>query len=437
MRPVIKIATSPPETLLENRRRRSLPQDFEKQVVEIIKFVKKKGDFALIKLTEKFDNVNLSTERIKVTEEEIEEAYQKISEEQITAIKYAKKRVEEFERTLIEKLNFEVEYDGVRIYSRIRPLGRVGCYVPSGVASYPSTVIMTVTPAKVAGVKNIAVCTPPRKDGKVEPLTLIAADICGVDEVYRVGGAQAIAALAYGTETIKPVEKIVGPGGLYVTIAKLLVSRDVSIDLPAGPSEILVLADRNADPKIIALDMISQAEHGIWGYSILVTTSESLALKVRGQIEKLLDSIPQGKIVAEALSRNGLILVLENIQQCLSFINEFAPEHVEIMSENSLDMAEKIETAGLVLIGKYTPVAASDYCLGVNHVLPTGGFGRIYSGLSSLDFVRRINIVECSKDKLRKIKDTVEVLAKSEGLYNHALSLRGRFSKDELAEKVV
>jgi len=426
----IRRTSAPPKDLLEERQVRiggSLPSNLEVQVRRIIETVKERGDSALIEFTEKFDGVSLEADRLKVTEEDVARAYDLVSEEQISAIELAKSRVELFEKNLLERLNFEVKYEGVEVYSRTRPLRSVGCYVPGGEASYPSTVVMTVTPAKVAGVPRVVVCTPPKKRGEVEPITLVASDICGADEVYMIGGAQAIAALAYGTGSIRPVEKVVGPGNRFVLAAKLLVSRDIATDLPAGPSEVLILADESADPRLVALDMVSQAEHGVWGYSILVTVSSRLADEVQRELEKVVRSSPRAGTVEEALSRNGLILVLRNLDECISFVNEFAPEHLEVMVDEPLEVAERINAAGLVLIGRYTPASASDYCLGVNHVLPTGGFGRVYSGLSVLDFVKRLNIVKCSREGLSKVRDAIRALAEAEGLPNHALSVEERF----------
>lgn len=295
--------------------------------------------------------------------------------------------------------------------------------------TYPSSLIMTVMPAKVAGVPQIVVCSPPRSGGDVNPLILVAADICGVDEIYRVGGVQAIAAMAYGTRTIRPVDKLVGPGNKYIMSAKMLVSRDVSTDLPAGPSEIMVLADSSADPRNVALDMVSQAEH-VDGISILVTTSKRLAEAVVKEIEQMVSSLPNREMVIQNLSKNGLVLVCEDIEKTVWFVNEFAPEHLEVMTENAWSIAEEITSAGLVLIGKYTPVSASDYSLGTIHVLPTGGFSHVYSGLSVLDFVKRFSIVECSEEGLLKVRQNVKVLAESEGLMNHALAVEGRFKNE-------
>jgi histidinol dehydrogenase len=288
---------------------------------------------------------------------------------------------------------------------------------------------MMTTPARVAGVKEIALCSPPRSGGGVDPSVLVAADICGVDEVYRLGGAQAIAALAYGTLTVRPVDKIVGPGNRYVQAAKILVSKDVPTDFPAGPSEIAIIADETADPRIIALDMASQAEH-IDGVSVLLTTSRRLAERAAEELNRCMKSSPNRRLVSENLSRNGLILVCGSLEEAVRIVNEFAPEHLEVMTEDSWRTAEKVTSAGLVLAGRNTPVAVSDYCLGTIHVLPTGGFSRVYSGLSVLDFVKRFCIAECSAERLQEARDAVRALAESEGLLNHLLAVEGRFSDE-------
>jgi len=419
------------EDILEKRwpKIKKFDSELAGYVKSIIDEVRRRGDAALIEFTEKFDRVKLSPNRLRVNREDIEKAYDKVSEEQISAVEYAKNRVEEFQRRLLERINFELETRGVKIRSCTSPIRRVGCYTPGGQTGYPSSLIMTVTPAKVAGVPQVVVCSPPRSKDEIDPLILVAADICGVNEIYRVGGAQAVAALAYGTETIRPVDKIVGPGNRYILTAKMLVSRDVPTDIPAGPSEIIVLADESADPRIVALDMLSQAEHRD-GVSILATTSKNLAESVIKELEKTVSSIPNKETVAQNLSKNGLILTCKDLEEAIDFVNKFAPEHLEVMTEDAWRIAEKITSAGLILIGKYTPVSASDYCLGTDHVLPTGGFGHVYSGLSVLDFIKRFSIVECSEKGLLKIRRNVKILAESEGLMNHFLAVEGRF-KDE------
>ncbi|MBC7130861.1 histidinol dehydrogenase [Candidatus Bathyarchaeota archaeon] len=308
----------------------------------------------------------------------------------------------------------------------MHPIKSVGCYVPGGKAAYPSTVVMAVTPAKLAGVERVVVCSPPTRDGEVNPLTLVAADICKVDEFYKVGGAQAIAAMAYGTETISPVCKIVGPGNRYVTMAKVLVSRDVAIDVPAGPSELLIIADETANPRLLAFDMCAQAEHGPDSVVGLLTTSRELVVKVMTELERLTENISRKEIVLEALSNNGFILICNDETEIIEVANTFAPEHLEIITKDSKKLADKISTAGLVLIGAYSTAALTDYCCGTNHVLPTSGFGKVYSGLSTLDFLRRIPIVECSKEGLTKAAKYVKVLAEAEGLENHYRAVEAR-----------
>ncbi|MEM2939382.1 MAG: histidinol dehydrogenase [Candidatus Bathyarchaeia archaeon] len=416
------------ESILKDRwpMRRGLDLGLLKYAESIIEDVKRRGDLALVELTEKFDRVTLTAERLRVGREEIKEAYEKVSEEQISAIKTAKIIVEGFEKQILAHSSFEYENGGVRIRRVYRPIVSAGCYIPCGGAAYPSTVIMTVVPAKAAGVPRVVVCSPPRWDGEINPLTLAAADICGADEIYRVGGIQSVAAMAYGTETIKPVVKIVGPGNQYVLAAKKIISRDVPIDLPAGPSEIVILADEKSDPRLISRDMLSQAEHGVDSISMLVTTSLHIANNVVEEIKRLVEDAPNREVVSQSLERNGLIVVSESIDEAIDLINAFAPEHLEIMAENAYDLSERIHSAGLVLIGNYTPTSLSDYCLGTNHVLPTSGFGQVYSGLSALNFVRFMNIAECSRDTLEKLSLTAKVLAEGEGLLNHALAVEER-----------
>lgn len=405
-------------------------KELEAYVKSIVDEVRKRGDAALTELSKKFDKVDLTPKNFRVTNREIKDAYNMVSEEQISALEFMKRRVETLERSLLQRISIATE-DDVRLYSSPRPIQSVGCYVPGGEAPYPSTLIMTVVPAKVAGVPRVAVCSPPTSKGKINPLTLVAADLCKADEVYKIGGAQAIAALAYGTESVKPVRKIVGPGNKYVTMAKLLVSRDVAIDMPAGPSEVLVLADETADPQIVALDMVSQAEHSADSISGLVTTSKELAESVIKELEKRIPTLRRNNVITEALSGNGFIIICETMSEATDFVNAFAPEHLEILTEKPMKIAEKITSAGLVLIGRYTPVSASDYCIGTNHVLPTNGFGHVYSGLSVLDFIRRVNIVECSEEGLLKLKNNLRILAEAEKLPNHFLAVEGRFKLEE------
>lgn len=403
-------------------------QELENSVKEIIKQVKENGDAALVEFALKFDKAELSLRTLKVRKEEIKEAYNKTSLEQVGALRFMKERVTAFQKQQFNQTQINTSSEGITVQTVLRPIESVGCYVPGGQAAYPSTLIMTAVPAKVAGVTRIVVCSPSDTKGKVNPLVLVAADICGVEEVYRVGGAQAIAALAYGTKSIKTVRKIVGPGSKYVTTAKVLVSADVAVDMPAGPSEVLVLADESADPRLIAYDMISQAEHGGDSVAGLITTSEEVALKVQENLASITASTERREKVLEALTKYGFIIVCKNMEEAVGLANQFAAEHLEVMTFKPKELAEKL-TAGLILLGPYSPVALSDYGSGTNHVLPTGGFSQSFSGLSVYDFIRRVNVVESSRTGLEMVKDTIKVLAESENLPNHSKAIQARFEK--------
>ena len=401
----------------------------EKTVKDVILAVKERGDSALVEFTEKFDKTKLAPQNLKVTSKEIKSADQEVTKEQVAALKIMKTRLEAREKRTLKKQPTKITKEGVTVWTALRSLDSVGCYVPGGQAAYPSTLIMTATPAKVAGVPRIVVCSPPTEKGNINPLILVAADICGVNEVYKIGGAQAIAALAYGTQTIKPVRKIVGPGSKYVTMAKILVSQDVAIDMPAGPSEVLVLADETANPKLVASDMVSQAEHGADSVAGLVTSSNKLAEKVQDWLGKLAEIAERGDIVKESLRANGFIITCKNNDELAPLANAFAPEHLEIVTKNPSSIADKINSAGLILIGPYSPVALSDYASGTNHVLPTGGFGYAFSGLSVLDFTRRVSIVESTKEGLQKVEATLKVLTEAERFPNHFKAVEARFEK--------
>jgi len=405
--------------LLKDRwpKKRGLDAELLSYVEEIIRDVKERGDRALIDLTEKFDGVKLSVDRLRVSREEIERAYSMVSEKQASALEDAKKRIYEVEKAFLSRIGFEYTDElGIKICWRPKPLESVGCYVPGGKFPYPSTLLMTVIPAKVAGISRVIVCTPPSKNGEIHPITLVAADICGVNEIYRVGGAQAIAAMAYGTESIKPVEKIVGPGNQYVMAAKLLVSKDVPIDHPAGPSEIMILADETANPYYVALDLVSQVEHGPGSIAVLVTTSTRLIKKVYDSI-KCLISDGDGDI---------LLLIADDIDEAIGFANDFAPEHLEIIAEDAGGLSMRICSAGLMLIGGYSPVSISDYCLGTNHVIPTGGYSHVYQPLSVLNFIKFTVTAECPPQALRDLSAIAITLAESEGLVKHALAIGER-----------
>jgi histidinol dehydrogenase len=405
-------------------------ESIENQVKGIISKVVKNGDAALIEFAGKFDKATLKCENLQVTAKEIEEAYKTVSKEQISAIKLIKSKVSSLEKLMLERVKIATSKDGIAVQTVLRPIESVGCYVPGGQAAYPSTLVMTAVPAKTAGVPRIVMCSPPTSQGTINPLILVAADICEVDEIYKVGGAQAIAALAYGTETIKPVKKIIGPGNKYVMMAKVLVSKDVAIDMPAGPSEILVLADETANPQLIALDMISQAEHGADSVTGLITTSEKLAEKTLSWLRKVTASAERGDIVRKALTEHGFIVTCRSIDEVVALANVFAPEHVEIVTRNPLEIADRITSAGLILLGPYSPVSLSDYGTGTNHVLPTGGFGHAFSGLSALDFARRVSVVESSREGLLRLKNHVKVLTEAENLPNHYKAVEARFENE-------
>jgi histidinol dehydrogenase len=400
----------------------------EKTVKKIIKDVKNLGDNSLIKYTRKFDSPNLSKDTLKVSPDEFMDAHNNISKKQLSALKFAISRLTKFEKRVLKKLeNLKIEDSGIKVIRRHIPLNSVGCYVPGGKAVYPSSLLMTVIPAKVAGVKRIAVTSPPSKDGSIAPLVLVAADLCGIKEFYKIGGAQAIAALAYGTDIIQPVEKIIGPGNEYVTEAKLAVSKNVSIDLPAGPSELLILADSSAKESYVVKDMISQAEHGYDSIGGLITNSPILTTKVQHLLENYLERVERKDIVKKSITEKGFIVLCKDLNQMIAFANLYAAEHLEIMVKNVNKTLKKITSAGLILLGSYSPSAASDYCVGTNHVLPTGGYARTESGLSAIDFVKRIDTIECTKQGLNKIRVYAATLASSEGLENHVSAMNERF----------
>ncbi|HEX5921894.1 MAG TPA: histidinol dehydrogenase [Nitrososphaeraceae archaeon] len=396
-------------------------------VEKIIKDVIKFGDNALIKYTKKYDNVKIDS--ILVDKAELRKAYKEVTTNQLNSLKKSKKLLERSEKMLLERLTgIILSQDGVRIEKVLKPIDSVGCYVPGGRARYPSTLMMCVVPAIIAGVNRICVVSPPMKDGRIDPVTLVAADICDIDEVYRVGGAQAVAALAYGTKTISKVDKIVGPGGLFVNIAKFLVSNKIAIDMIAGPTELLIYADSKSDPNFVVKDLISQAEHSTDTICGVVTTSESLASKLESEITKTLNSsLPRLEIVSRSLKKNGFIALCKNYEDVISFINELAPEHLEVLSENSIKISSKVKTAGIVLLGKYSPSSASDYCLGSNHVLPTTEVGKSKSSLSVLDFVKLVNHITVTRIGLQSVQKYIKELAFAEGLPNHYYAVQERF----------
>jgi len=397
-----------------------------KTIVEtIIKNVQKNGDSSVKKYEKKFAGATISN--LRVSKSEIKNAYTKVSKNEITALKLSKNKVEKTE-SVIKNIfkDKKINQDGVQILKKFIPIQSTGCYIPGGLARYPSSVIMSVIPAKVAGVKRIVVVSPPNSNGKIDPLTIVAADICGATEIYKTGGVQAIAALSFGTKSILKVDKIVGPGGAFVTLAKSSVSDNTGIDMLAGPTELGIIADNSANPEYIALDLISQAEHSSDTFCYLITNSEKTAKLVNQTISKLLPTIQRQDLVKSSLSKNGFIAVCKNNSDMTNLINYLAPEHLQIMTKNAKSMSSKITSSGLVLLGNYSPSSASDYLLGSNHILPTNGFGKIRGSLSVIDFIKINTEVIASKTSLSKISKHLDTLTSAEGLPNHYQAVRSR-----------
>ncbi len=399
-------------------------------VKSILDDVKVRGDDALLEYTRRFDGIALSRDMLRVSENEIKDAYTKVSDKEVKALKEMKRRIERVERRLlkgIKGLRYSIYDNDIKVSRVIKPIDSVGCYIPGGKARYPSTMLMCALPAKIAGVKRVIACTPPKYgDTSIDPLTLVASDIAGVDEVYRVGGAQAIAAMAYGTESIKSVSKIVGPGGMVVNIAKLLVSSSVAIDMFAGPTELIVIADDTADPRLIALDIISQAEHASDTLCGLVTCSEHIAYATARELSALLNNVSRSDIIKTSIQSNGFIALCNNMDVAIQLINEFAPEHLQIIARDARRIAMRINNAGMILIGRYSPSAASDYCIGTNHVLPTSGIAKARASLTCLDFIKFISMAELGKEGLKKVAEHIGCIANAEGLDNHYKAVTAR-----------
>ncbi len=406
-------------------------QDVLPSVNEILMEVGAKGDEALLKFTEKFDGAKLDQESLKVSREEIHAAYDAVEERLLEALAQAAENIYAFHDEQREHDLWMTEVSpGVAVGQKVVPLDSVGAYVPGGRAAYPSSALMTVIPARVAEVPRIVVCTPPRADGSVTPLTIVAADMAGADEIYKLGGAQAVAALALGTETVPRVSKIVGPGNIYVTAAKMLMRGSVEIDFPAGPSEVLIIADRTADPAIIAADMIAQAEHDPHSLAVLVATDELLASAVEEELKIQAQGAERSEIVQQSLEHSA-VLVAGSSDEAVDFANTFAPEHLEILTLDPMGTLRSVRHAGSVFLGKYTPVAAGDYASGTNHVLPTSGYARHFSGLNVDHFTKKMTVQMITEDGLRILAETVTALAEAEGLKAHAESVRRRLGKRE------
>ena len=426
-----KLDDSTKNNLLEDLLRRSPNQytEYEERVAVILNAVKKQKNQALFYYTKKFDGVEIDETTIRVTEEEIQEAYEKTDASLIEIIRKAKKNIREYHEKQKQYSWFDSKPNGTMLGQKVTPLQRVGVYVPGGKAVYPSSVLMNILPAKVAGVDEIVMVTPPGKDGKVNPNTLVAAKEAGADVIYKIGGAQAIGALAYGTESIPKVDKIVGPGNIYVAFAKKAVYGHVNIDAIAGPSEILVIADETANPRYVAADLLSQAEHDELASAILVTTSEQLAKEVSEQVDIFVEELSRTEIMKKSLDNYGYILVADTMRDAIDIANEIASEHLEIMTRNPYDVMMKVRNAGAIFIGEYSSEPLGDYFAGPNHVLPTNGTAKFFSPLSVDDFIKKSSIIAYSKEALEEVHKDIESFANAEQLTAHANSIKVRFEK--------
>ena len=427
-----KLTEETKQNLLQDLLKRSPDSygEYEERVAAILKQVKEKGDEALFAYTEQFDHAHLTKETVRVSEEEIAEAYEKTDEKLIGVIRKALENIRSYHEKQKQYSWFDSKPDGTILGQKVTPLKRVGVYVPGGKAVYPSSVLMNVIPARIAGVDEIIMVTPPGRDGKVSPHTLVAAKEAGVDAIYKVGGAQAIAALAYGTESIPKTDKIVGPGNIYVALAKKAVYGYVSIDSVAGPSEILVIADETANPRYVAADLLSQAEHDELASAILVTTSAELAEKVSDEVDGFLKELSRAEIIQKSLDNYGYILVAQTMEEAIETANEIASEHLEILTKNPFDVMTKIRNAGAIFLGEYASEPLGDYFAGPNHILPTNGTAKFFSPLSVDDFIKKSSIISYSRDALEKIHEDIEYFAQAEQLTAHANSIKVRFEKE-------
>ena len=433
----VRLTKESTKDILENLLKRS-PNNygkFEAAVADILANVKEKGDEALFSYTKEFDKVEITAENIRVTEEEIKEAYEAVDASLLEVIKKALVNIRSYHEKQRQNSWFTSTENGTMLGQKVTPLNRVGVYVPGGKAVYPSSVLMNIVPAKVAGVPHIVMTTPPGKDGKVNPSTLVAAKEAGADEIYKVGGAQAIGALAYGTASIPKVDKIVGPGNIFVALAKKAVYGHVSIDSIAGPSEILVLADETANPHYVAADLLSQAEHDEMASAILITTSADLAQNVEKEIEGYLKVLSRKEIIEKSLENFGYILIAEDMDEAIEAANEIASEHMEIVTQNAFEVMMKVRNAGAIFIGEYSSEPLGDYFAGPNHVLPTNGTAKFFSALSVDDFIKKSSIVYYSRSALKEIHKDIIQFATSEQLTAHANSIAVRFEEEDKKEQ--
>ena len=428
---IIHLDEASRKNLLEDLLKRSPNQygEYESRVAEIINEVKEKKDAAVFAFTKKFDGADIDASNIQVTEAEIEEAYRQVDPALLSVIRKALVNIESYHAKQKQYSWFDSKPDGTILGQKVTPLARVGVYVPGGKAAYPSSVLMNVMPAKVAGVEEIIMTTPCNKEGKVTPTTLVAAKEAGVDKIFKVGGAQAIAALAHGTESIPKVDKIVGPGNIYVALAKKAVFGHVSIDSIAGPSEILVLADETANPRYVAADLLSQAEHDEMASAILVTTSRELAEQVSKEVDNFVEQLSRKEILTKSLENYGYILLADSLEDAIDIANEIASEHLEIVTKDAFNVMTKIRNAGAIFIGEYSSEPLGDYFAGPNHVLPTNGTAKFFSPLSVDDFIKKSSIISYSKEALEPIHEDIIAFATAEHLTAHANSIRVRFEK--------
>ncbi len=426
---IVTLTSETKQNLLENLLKRSTNDygEYEKVVAEIIEQVKSRKEEAIFEYSRKFDKCELAKETFEVTRAEIEEAYTQIDAHFIEVMKASAANIRAYHENQKRNSWFDAKEDGTILGQKITPMHSVGVYVPGGKAAYPSTTLMNVVPAKVAGVPNIIMTTPAGADGKVNAATLVAADIAGVDRIFKVGGAQAIAALAYGTDMIPKVDKIVGPGNIFVALAKRAVYGHVSIDSIAGPSEILVLADETATPRYVAADLLSQAEHDEMASAILITTSAELAQKVSDEIDGFLTQLSRRAIIEKSLENYGYILVAPDMNTAIEAVNEIASEHLEILTANPFDTMTRVRNAGAIFLGEYSSEPLGDYYAGPNHVLPTNGTAKFFSPLNVDDYVKKSSIISYSREALEKVHEDIELFAQKEGLTAHANSIHVRF----------
>lgn len=426
---IVKLTDETKNNILEDLLKRS-PNSygkFEAAVNDILLNVRTNKDEAIFKYTKDFDKADINASNIVVTKEEIEEAYTKVDPALVDVIRKSLKNIKEYHEKQKQYSWFDSKPDGTILGQKVTPLARAGVYVPGGKAAYPSSVLMNVVPAKVAGVEQIIMCTPPDHEGKVYPTTLVAANEAGVDVVYKAGGAQAIAAMAYGTESIPKVDKICGPGNIYVALAKKAVFGYVSIDSVAGPSEILVIADETANPRYVAADLLSQAEHDEMASAILITTSSELANKVSAEIDGFLKELSRSEIISKSLDNYGYILLVDDINEAVSVANDIASEHLEIVTKDPFNVMTKIKNAGAIFLGEYSSEPLGDYFAGPNHVLPTNGTAKFFSALSVDDFIKKSSIISYSREALEAIHNDIENFASAEHLTAHANSIKVRF----------